>query len=212
MWGLRPDPSPRPVRPVTRRRPLGFALPVLVVGVCLRSEVKCRPQGCEAFSVPRPPSLGAAVPSPVLSRDRVTCLHRVECQPLVHFCWNRTFSGCGIGLDFPGSGPAPCLARDRGRRAGEEAEPGCILKGGDSRDRWKLECPLGHPWRGVGHRGRKPEGGTCLGRSAPGRSPLAAVVGTPWGSAPFHLRAGVLGFGSVTLSGDFRGVKELQVL
>lgn len=156
-----------------------------------------------------PQSLGAAVPSPVLSRDRVTCLHHVECQPLVHFCWNRTFSGCGIGLDFPGSGPAPCVARDRGRRAGEEAEPGCILKGGDSRDRWKLECPLGHPWGGVGHRGRKPEGGTCLGRSAPGRSPLAAVAGTPWGSAPFHLRAGVLGFGSVTLSGDFRGVKEL---
>lgn len=73
--------------------------------------------------------------------------------------------------------------------------------------------------RGVGHRGWKPEGGTCLGRSAPGRSPLAAIVGTPRGSAggqrgplclaPFHLRAGVLGFGSVTLSGDFRGVKEL---
>lgn len=96
--------------------------------------------------------------------------------------------GCGIGLDFPGSGPAPCLAGDRDRRAGEEAEPGCILKGGDSRDRWKLGCPLGHPWGGWGIAAGSPRAGRAWAALLPDGRPWRPLSAPP--GAQHHSTSG----------------------
>lgn len=97
-------PSPRPVRPVTRRRPLGFALPVLVVGVHLRSEVKCRPQGCEAFSAP--PISGGSCPLPrALPRPRYVSAPCGMPTPGPLLLEQDVLGGAGSGSIFQGRAP-----------------------------------------------------------------------------------------------------------